>query len=439
MLKKLFVLSETFNNLMGPCLANQSTILSLFLFSFSLQVLTYVAEITQPHLRGMLSSTSSMAVIMGVFSQFLFGTFLTWRTVVLINCSLPVISFILLIFVPETPIWLISKNRYLDARKSIAWLRGWTSLSEIELEFQDLCKELGKAEDIGIDNSLDKAHSGRSKFEYLKLFAKKNFVRPYILVSLCFFLGHFNGMTTFQTYAIKIFATLNSPIDKYYATAILGVVELLGCIVCVTLVHFIGKRVINFISLIGCGCCFMIVAIYSYIIGVNQIEISSLSANNTTVLTSQSDLSAYNWIPTTFLIVAAFMSHVGIRILPWILTGEVFPNEIRATASGLSGGIGYIFGFLSNKIFLTMTNQITLPGTFWFNSAISFFGVILLYFFLPETEGKTLHDITEHFSGKSNLGNHVLRVKNMGNQSDGIVNKAFKNEENQNEIFESKL
>ncbi|RZC34223.1 Sugar tr and/or MFS 1 domain containing protein [Asbolus verrucosus] len=372
-------------------------------------VLTYVAEITQPHLRGMLSSTSTMAIILGILSQFLLGTFFKWRLVSLLNCILPILAFTLLIFVPETPIWLITKNRYLDARKSIAWLRGWTSLNEIELEFQELCKQLGKANDIGIDNPTTSVTPELSKIEYLKLFTKKNFLWPYFLVALTFFLGHFSGMATLQTYAIKLFATLKSPIDKYYATVILGIVELLGCVACVTLVHFIGKRVINFISLIGSGCCFFIVATYAYVIDVKYLEAPS------------EQIYSYNWIPTFFLISSAFLSHVGIRILPWILTGEVFPNEIRATASGLAGAIGYIFGFLANKIFLSMISILTLPGTFWFNAAVSFVGVVLLYFLLPETEGKTLHDITEHFSGVSKLDNKVKR--------NGIDNKAFELEE----------
>lgn len=50
-----------------------------------IQVLTYVAEVTQPHLRGALSATSSMSIIIGVFTQFLFGLFLYWRTVALVN------------------------------------------------------------------------------------------------------------------------------------------------------------------------------------------------------------------------------------------------------------------------------------------------------------------------------------------------------------------
>lgn len=54
------------------------------------QVLTYVAEITQPHLRGSLSATSSMCVILGVFTQFVFGTLMNWRTVALVNISFTV-------------------------------------------------------------------------------------------------------------------------------------------------------------------------------------------------------------------------------------------------------------------------------------------------------------------------------------------------------------
>lgn len=72
-----------------------------------LQVLTYVAEITQPHLRGMLSATSSMCVILGILIQFLMGTMLPWRNVAAINVIFPVTAIVALCFVPESPYWLI--------------------------------------------------------------------------------------------------------------------------------------------------------------------------------------------------------------------------------------------------------------------------------------------------------------------------------------------
>lgn len=372
----------------------------------------------------MLSSTSTMAVILGSLFQFLLGTFFSFRTVALINCFVPVLSFVLLMFVPETPIWLISKNRFKEAKESMAWLRGWTTVDKIEPEFQQLCKQLDK--NSVLTGKATKAPSN-SKKETIKLFTKKNFLWPYFLVSLMFFLGHFNGITTLQTYAITIFATLKAPINKYYCTIILGAVELLGCIACVTLVNYLGKRVINLISLIVCGICFVIVATYAYV-----VDIRYLDATNTTTETSE-----FHWTPLVFLIISSFASYLGIKILPWILTGEVYSNETRAFASGLSGGIGYIFGFLANKVFLSMISGFTLPGTFWTYGAASFVGAILLYFLLPETEGKTLHQITEHFAGRGKLGNKVSRKRHSG--LSGIQNQAFEPDETNSKNTESKF
>jgi len=72
-----------------------------------LQYLTYVAEITQPHLRGMLTATSSMCVILGILIQFLMGTILSWRNIAAINVIIPVTTIVALCFVPESPYWLI--------------------------------------------------------------------------------------------------------------------------------------------------------------------------------------------------------------------------------------------------------------------------------------------------------------------------------------------
>lgn len=72
-------------------------------------VITYVAEVTQPRLRGMLSATSTMAVICGVFTQMLAGSLVHWRHVALINIVYPLICVISLHLVPESPMWLIGK------------------------------------------------------------------------------------------------------------------------------------------------------------------------------------------------------------------------------------------------------------------------------------------------------------------------------------------
>lgn len=54
-------------------------------------------------------------------------------------------------------------------------------------------------------------------------------------------------------------------------------------------------------------------------------------------------------------------------------------------------------------MFLSMISAMTLPGTFWFYSGISLLGALILFVILPETEGRTLLEIEDHFRGKKSL------------------------------------
>ncbi|XP_060518481.1 facilitated trehalose transporter Tret1-like isoform X2 [Cylas formicarius] len=377
--------------------------------------LTYLAEVTTPNLRGVLASTSTVAVIGGILTEFLFGTFFHWRTVALVSCVVPILSIATLFLVPESPHWLVSKNKLESAQKSIAWLRGFLPVEDAKQEFDELCEHLRKTS--------KKSTQGKKiikLIENARLYTKSSFLWPFALVTLSFFLGHFCGMTTLQTYAVTIFATLKAPIDKYYATIILGVSEALGCIFSSTLVHFMGKRKMNFFSLIGCGVCFGVVGTYAFSIDVRYLQSAKI--------TDPESLETNSWMPLTFLVGSAFFSHTGIRILPWMLIGEVYYNDIRATASGFSGAASYMLAFISNKIFFWMVNHFTLPGTFCFYSAVSFIGFVLLYFLLPETERKSLHEIAEHFGGGFSLTRKVAET-NRETRNGGTVNEGFYDEE----------
>uniref|UniRef100_A0A182IJQ0 Major facilitator superfamily (MFS) profile domain-containing protein n=1 Tax=Anopheles atroparvus TaxID=41427 RepID=A0A182IJQ0_ANOAO len=452
-------------------------------------VLTYVAEITQPRYRGMLAATGSTCVILGVLLEFLMGSFLKWRTVALVSSVIPVLAGLLLFLIPESPVWLASKGRLEEAKVALAWLRGWVSKDEIEEEFEQIEQQMKKAAELEKDFTIvDKA----------RLYTKRAFLQPFGIILLCFFIGHFSGMTTLQTYAVQIFHTLKAPINKYYATCLLGLTELIGTLFCVFLVHRTGKRPLVFISTIGCAACFFGAACYAYFLNdipggsVQNVvaNVSSIKADiaviplrskevigewknssllqllnlthveaqlngSTTVLealpshndssegvlyAAQSftnyylndsldepinitisygeyvksaipkdvfvplphvNLNKLVWVPLTLLLGSAFLTHIGIRLIPWILIGELFAPNVRSGGSGLAGGIAYIFGFIANKTFLKMLAVFSLPGTFWIYSLVTIVGAIILYRVLPETEGKTLQEIETYFLSPS--------------------------------------
>ncbi|XP_017475702.1 PREDICTED: facilitated trehalose transporter Tret1 isoform X2 [Rhagoletis zephyria] len=526
-------------------------------------VLTYVAEITEPKYRGILSALGSTCVITGVFIQFILGSLLDWRTIAALSSAFPIICIIALCFVPESPTWLIREHRFREAVKSLQWLRGWVPEYMIEAEFNRLYEELitQPALEEAVENHGDKPSKCASRF---RMFRKRSFLAPFLLVTFTFFTGHFSGKTSLQTYAVQIFHTLKAPINKYHATILLGVAEMIATIMCVFLIHFTGKRPLVMISTLGVGICMFGTATYAHYVKVvpgfavdnvvsnasnivpkesliTQANISKLFETDTAALlpamadsaidkqlletttlytlnddvttelttlvsnsetnetwkhlnrtkreeqdlsfgdyndqlslvelptldythsnntsrnstpffdlsdseedlhttTMPSDLDAkittakaktataerkvklpsteevtkeillpvpkqatnnLVWLPLILLLGTAFFAHFGIRMIPWILIGEVFPAPVRSTASGLVSGLGYIFGFLANKLFLQMLTALTLPGTFWLYSAVALTGALVLYFTLPETEGRTLHEIEAHFSKKS--------------------------------------
>lgn len=337
-------------------------------------VMTYVAEVTQPHLRGMLSATSSMSIILGIFTQMLSGKLANWRTVALINLAYPLICFIALCMVPESPYWLAAKGRLKEAEDSLSWLRGWVGPGQVTSEFQIICQDVHKPTE--------------SREKVWKSFSKRTFYAPFILVTVSFFIGSFGGSNTLQTFAVVIFKQLNAPIEEYTAAVFLGLAQLVGTLICVFAIHFTGKRKLNFLSIGGTALCLCLTAIYGYV-NISQ----TLHTEN------------FTWVPTTLMIGAAFFSHVGIRLLPWILAGEIFPVQVRSSATGAAGSIGYIFNSIANKTFLYMMDGMSLAGTFLFYGLMNVAGGVLLYFILPETEGRTLKEIEDHYAGVQSLKN----------------------------------
>ncbi|KPU80207.1 uncharacterized protein Dana_GF18437, isoform B [Drosophila ananassae] len=471
-------------------------------------VLTYVAEITEPKYRGILSALGTTCVITGVFIQFILGSLMDWRSVAAVSSAFPVITIVMLCFVPESPVWLIREQRFREAVKSLQWLRGWVPEHKIEAEFNQLYDELitQKAIEMAADGAPPPGQRS-TLAQRLRMWRKRSFLVPFILVSFTFFTGHFSGKTPLQTYAVQIFHTLKAPMNKYHATILLGVAEMLATILGVCLIHFTGKRPLVLVSTVGTGLCFFGTATYAHFLNevpgftVNNVVVNASSIVPKEAILSQANISKifeseqmairqeteqfttllpdletttffetesnnrskrqaddldttdaplettmypepvsspepppsstttptttstakppiveeillvvpkqeHNylvWLPLILLLLSAFFSHLGIRMIPWILIGEVFPAEIRNSASGFAGGVGYIFGFLANKLFLVMLSALTLPGTFAFYASVAFVGTIVLYFTLPETEGRTLGEIEAHFSKKSDM------------------------------------
>lgn len=147
---------------------------------------------------------------------------------------------------------------------------------------------------------------------------------------------------------------------------------------------------IGHISFIGGASCNILICVY----GLSLVD-SNLS-----------------WIPVTLYFILNFLYSFGIGIIPWILISEIFPLAGRGLATGIAAAIAYLLGFFVTKTYDNIVSQLTLPGSFGLYGIAMTIGWVFFYFYIPETEGKSLEEPQEIFSQRfSSPWNQLVKIK----------------------------
>jgi len=84
--------------------------------------IVYITEVARPELRGSMISFGPTLASFGMVLSYLKGAYLPWRLVAWLSIIYAVVPIILVQFlVPESPVWLVSKGRLDDAKRSLEW------------------------------------------------------------------------------------------------------------------------------------------------------------------------------------------------------------------------------------------------------------------------------------------------------------------------------
>ena len=96
----------------------------------------------------------------------------------------------------------------------------------------------------------------------------------------------------------------------------------------------------------------------------------------------------------------AFYS-VGPGVCVWLALSELMPTRIRSAGMGIALLINQGVATVIAAVFLPMVGNFGFFAMFLFWAACTVVYFITAAFFLPETKGKTLEEIEEHFEGKN--------------------------------------
>lgn len=121
--------------------------------------------------------------------------------------------------IPETPLWLLSKNREAEALKSLQWLRGWVSAKAVKVEFDEIKRynQYSVSCSACIKSQKKCTHPPNLKQKLQELFRRRT-MKPFIILLTAFFIAQFSGSHAMRPYIVQILKSYGSPISPNWAT-----------------------------------------------------------------------------------------------------------------------------------------------------------------------------------------------------------------------------
>lgn len=104
-------------------------------------------------------------------------------------------------------------------------------------------------------------------------------------------------------------------------------------------------------------------------------------------------IKSLGFLPVLSLCVFMVVFSLGFGPIPWMISSEVFPAEVKSVASSAAGTFNWFIAFLITKFYLNLKNGIGGDSTFYLFAGISVVGTLFVSIFVIETKGKTLDQI----------------------------------------------
>lgn len=211
------------------------------------------------------------------------------------------------------------------------------------------------------------------KESFLQKIRQPILYRPLLIMFGFFGFQQISGLFVLVVFASKVCTLAGIAIDPFLCAVYLGVTRIIGTFMVGFLMDKFGRRALALQSGLIMSISMMGISIYC-----------GLSYNQT-------------WIPLVLIIIYFFAGSLGLMTLPFTMLAEVYPQQYRGLASGLTTCVMFINCFIVTKLYPSMAIYLGSSQLFAVYGFTSMLSVFFIYYFLPETNGKTLAEISDAF------------------------------------------
>lgn len=360
-----------------------------FILGFTCGVITvasplYSEEIAEVRIRGAVGVYLDIMFNVGILYVYVVGAILPYVWMSIACTILPVLFAVTFFWIPESPIYLLSKGQIDKAEKSLCWLRGVSIQHSAEIE--DELKQMQsfiKGYKVRTPVSNDQTSLPSKVINFFRSISVTSATMK--AMNIIFGLMAFRqlcGMNAVLAYTVEIFEAAGSALDPHLCTVIVGIIQLVSTCIPSFIVDCAGRRILLIISGAGMAVCLLAMVIRFFLL--NQgIEIKFIG-----------------WLPLIAVNLYIVACSLGVGPLPWFMMPELLSNEAKSWVSSTAVCLNWAMAFLVTKFFPIMMNDMGSEATYGTFFVICLVGTIFIVVFVPETKGKTREEIHRQLSRK---------------------------------------
>ena len=324
-------------------------------------VFTYIAELPPKETRGYFCAMGQVSVVIGCLVVSALGIVLDWRSLSVAGAIPSVFTLVAMVFMPETPRWLMGKRRFHEAREALMSMRN-----------------VGQ-EDKRIDEELEEIRISLESTEEMSLIEifKPEYYQQMVIGTWLMVFQQLTGVNAISYYMVSVFESAGFKEKGALTAVFILIVQLITSLVVSKCVDSLGRRkLLLYSGWVVVLTCFTFGGYFYALHAGHQL----------------------GWLAISSIVVYFIAFCLGWGPIPSMVITEVFPTHARGPANSYTTIVSMIASFIVIKYFVNMQSLLGDGGVFILYGILTIWAQLLVNYYIPETKGKSLEEISSIFN-----------------------------------------